>query len=182
MNWNISTEHFTLRLPDSSRDADALYQLLSNRDAVAHIPKAAMAVSAQAFDELRRIAIRFEARESACWLVEVKSHQLEAPQQLIARIGIQKISRMTDSAQLWWELAENANFSVLAEVMPALMSFCFDELQLHRLEMRIRTGSDRYANWLTQLGFSAEGCLPAQQEYEGQLVDLELYSFLASDR
>jgi len=177
MNWNFSTQNFALRLPDANKDGEALYQLLSQPRVMAHIPKAEMTVSAQALDELRRVAMRFEVRESACWLVEGVFDQ-----QLVARIGIQKINWMTDSAQIWWELSDNINFSVLAEVVPAMMNFCFDELQLHRLEMRLAAGSEKHENYLKQIGFQYEGCLPAQQEFDGKIIDLELYSFLAQDR
>ena len=181
MNWNFSTPNFSLRLPDASQDADALYELLSQPRVMAHIPKASMSVSAQALDELRRVAMRFEVRESACWLVEGTFDK-----RLIARVGIQKINWMTDSAQFWWELSDTVDFSVLAEVIPALMNFCFDELKLNRLEMRLVADSEQsqqpHEQYLKNIGFQYEGCLPAQQEFEGRSVDLMLYSFLARDR
>lgn len=177
MNWNFSTPNFSLRLPDASQDGDALYELLSQQDVMAHIPKASMSVSAQSLDELRRVAMRFEVRESACWLVEGSFDK-----QLIARVGIQKINWMTDSAQFWWELSDKIDFTILAEVIPAVMNFCFDELKLNRLEMRVVAGSALHEEYLKQIGFQYEGCLPAQQEFEGKTIDLALYSFLAGDR
>ena len=177
MNWNFSTPSFSLRLPDASQDGDALYELLSQQDVMAHIPKASMSVSAQSLDELRRVAMRFEVRESACWLVEGSFDK-----QLIARVGIQKINWMTDSAQFWWELSDKIDFTILAEVIPAVMNFCFDELKLNRLEMRVVAGSTLHEEYLKQIGFQYEGCLPAQQEFEGKTIDLALYSFLAGDR
>lgn len=177
MNWNFSTPNFSLRLPDANQDGDALYELLSQPDVMAHIPKASMSVSAQSLDELRRVAMRFEVRESACWMVEGAFDK-----QLIARVGIQKINWMTESAQFWWELSDKVDFSVLAEVIPAVMNFCFDELQLNRLEMRLVKDSPLHEDYLKQIGFQLEGCLPVQQEFEGQPVDLKLYSFLANDR
>lgn len=177
MEWNFSTANFSLRLPNTDQDVDAVYALLKEQSVVNHIPKAAMTVSAQAMDELRRVTMRFDVRESACWLVEGVFDK-----QLVARIGIQKINWMTDSAQLWWELSDKVDFSVLAEVMPALMNFCFDELNFNRLDMRLVAGSAQHEEYLQQIGFQYEGCLPAQQEFEGKTVDLALYSFLAGDR
>ncbi|MCH2041031.1 MAG: GNAT family N-acetyltransferase [Saccharospirillaceae bacterium] len=177
MNWNFSTANFSLRLPDANQDNDALYELLSQPGVMAHIPKASMSVSAQSLDELRRVAMRFEVRESACWLVEGSFDK-----QLIARVGVQKINWMTDSAQFWWELSDRIDFTILAEVIPAVMNFCFDELKLNRLEMRVVSGSILHEEYLKQIGFQYEGCLPAQQEFEGKTIDLALYSFLAGDR
>ncbi|KZZ42837.1 hypothetical protein A3759_13895 [Thalassolituus sp. HI0120] len=177
MNWNFSTANFSLRLPDANQDNDSLYELLSQPGVMAHIPKASMSVSAQSLDELRRVAMRFEVRESACWLVEGSFDK-----QLIARVGVQKINWMTDSAQFWWELSDRIDFTILAEVIPAVMNFCFDELKLNRLEMRVVSGSILHEEYLKQIGFQYEGCLPAQQEFEGKTIDLALYSFLAGDR
>ena len=61
-------------------------------------------------------------------------------------------------------------------------NFCFDELKLNRLEMRVVSGSILHEEYLKQIGFQYEGCLPAQQEFEGKTIDLALYSFLAGDR
>ena len=177
MNWNFPAGNFTLRLPLVDQDGAALYDLLKEQTRVDHIPRLAMSVEAQALDELRRMAMRFETREAAFWLVEGAYDQ-----QLLARIGIQKINWMLSSAQLQWELSDAADLAVLQEVMPPLLNFCFSELGLHRIEMRLRAGSEPHETLLQQLGFHYEGCLPAQVEYNDSSVDMALYSFLASDR
>jgi len=177
MNWNFPAGNFTLRLPLVDQDGAALYDLLKEQTRVDHIPRLAMSVEAQALDELRRMAMRFETREAAFWLVEGAYDQ-----QLLARIGIQKINWMLSSAQLQWELSDAADLPVLQEVMPAVLNFCFAELGLHRIEMRLRAGSEQHEALLQQLGFHYEGCLPAQVEYNDSSVDMALYSFLASDR
>lgn len=176
MNWNFSAGNFSLRLPVSDQDGDALYALLKEQSRVDHIPRTAMTVDAQALDELRRMAMRFETREAAFWLVEGLYDK-----QLIARIGIQKINWMLSCAQLQWELSDAADLAVLQEVLPPLLNFCFNELGLHRIEMRLRAGSEPHETLLQQLGFHYEGCLPAQVEYNDSSVDMALYSRLSSD-
>ena len=83
MNWNFSAGNFSLRLPVTDQDGDALYELMSVQAQVDHLPRQAMTVPAQALDELRRMAMRFETREAAFWLVEGMYDK-----QLVARIGI----------------------------------------------------------------------------------------------
>lgn len=175
MNWNFSAGDFTLRLPVTDQDVDALYGLLSQQSVVDHIPRQAMTVSAQAMDELRRVAMRFETREAAFWLVE------NAAGQLLARLGIQRINWMQLAAQLQWELSAQATLPVLQQVMPAVEHFVFNELGLHRLEMRVREDSAAHETLLQALGFSREGVLPAQQEYEGDMISYSLWSRLATD-
>ncbi len=177
MNWNFSAGNFSLRLPVSGQDGDALYALLKEQRRVDHIPRQALTVEAQALDELRRMAMRFENREAAFWLVEGLYDK-----QLLARIGIQKINWMQSCAQLQWELTDAVDSPVLQEVMPPLLNFCFTELGLHRIDMRLRAGSELHETLLQQLGFHYEGCLPAQVEYNDTSVDMALYSRLSSDR
>ncbi len=177
MNWNFTAGNFSLRLPVTDQDGDALYELMSVQQRVDHLPRLAMSVSAQALDELRRVAMRFETREAAFWLVEGLFDK-----QLVARLGIYKINWMQLSAQLQWELADTVDLPLMLEIIPPLLNFAFDELNLHRIEMRLRAGSERHEALLQGLGFTFEGILPAQLEYEGQSVDLAVWSYLSSDR
>jgi len=175
MNWNFNAGNFSLRLPVSDQDGDALYALMNDQTVVDHIPRQAMTVSAQALDELRRMAMRFETREAAFWLVEGMYDK-----HVIARIGIHHINWMQLSAQLQWELSAAVDLAVMQEILPQVLRFIFEELKLHRIEMRL-CASERHEQLLQQLGFVREGVLPAQQEYEGDNVDLVVYSRLSSD-
>ncbi len=176
MSWNFETEHFFIRLPVSDEDGNALYNLLSQNSTVAHIPRLPMTVEAQALDELRRIAMRFETREAAFWLIERKSDG-----EVIARIGIQYINWMMLNAQLQWELSAECGLEELQEVLPVIVNYLSDDLHLHRLEMRLRTGSDDQSKLLIALGFSHEGTLPSQMEFEGEDIDLDVYSLLKGE-
>ena len=113
MSWNFETEQFLIRLPVSDQDGAALFHLLSQNSAAAHIPRLPMTVEAQALDELRRIAMRFETREAAFWLIERKSDG-----QVVARIGVQYINWMMLNAQLQWELSAECGLEELQEVLP----------------------------------------------------------------
>lgn len=176
MSWNFETEHFNVRLPVSDQDGEALYALLSQNDAVAHIPRQAMNIEAQALDELRRIAMRFESREAAFWLVERKSDS-----KVVARLGIQHINWMMLNSRFQWELDQECGLTVLQEVLPVVMTYLFNELHLHRLEMRLRAGDEKQTQLLKALGFSYEGTLPSVSEFEGQDVDLDIFSLLSGE-
>ena len=176
MNWNFTTGVFQCRLPVAGDDNQALLTLLGKQTQLNHIPRLAVENMDQVEDELRRMVMRFENREAAFWLIEGQYDQ-----QIIARVSIQKINWMMLSAQLQWELTDACTLQSLQTVLPDLMGFIFNELGLHRLELRLAKAS-QYAGWPEQLGFTAEGILPQQQEFEGQDVDLEVYSRLATDR
>tara|TARA_B100001250_G_scaffold391634_1_gene392722 strand:+ start:4043 stop:4570 length:528 start_codon:yes stop_codon:yes gene_type:complete len=175
LNWNFSTGVFQCRLPVAGDDNNALLSLLGKQNQLNHIPRLALENMDQVEDELRRMVMRFENREAAFWLIEGQYDQ-----QVFARISIQKINWMMLSAQLQWELTPECTLDTLQAVLPDLLSFIFTELGLHRLELRLVKGS-LYEGWPEQLGFSAEGVLPQQQEFEGKDVDLAVYSRLATD-
>lgn len=177
MNWNFTVGHFNVRLPVSDQDGDALFELLSEQQRVDHIPRLAMTVSAQALDELRRMAMRFETREAAFWLIEGTYDQ-----QLVGRIGIQKINWMQLSAQLQWEVKADVDEASWQAIINAVCDFCFDQLGLHRLEVHVRKGWSAPELHLEALPLSYEGYLPAHIEYHDETLDLDVYSYLASDR
>lgn len=175
MNWNFSAGQFALRLPVTEQDSEALFDLLKQQPLSDHIPRLAMTISVQAYDELRRMAMRFETREAAFWLVE------NADGKVVARVGVQRINWMLRAAQMQWEISDSLTLTEVNEFVSAIRNFCFDELGLHRLEMRLRR-NERQQALLQGLGFSHEGQLPAQLEYENSSIDLDLWSYLATDR
>ena len=62
------------------QDVEALMGLLQQESLCAHVPYAPLTEVHRVVDELRRMAMRFEAREAAFWLVEKDG-------QLLGRIG-----------------------------------------------------------------------------------------------
>lgn len=173
--WNFTAGDYSLRLPVTDQDGDALFALLSDADIAAHIPRLPLTVSAQALDELRRMAMRFETREAAFWLVENNAGEL------IGRIGIQNINWLQRSARLQWEFPHHVTMDALQQIVPAVLKYGFTELGLHRVEMRLETGHALEEQRLQTLGFQFEGCLPAQLEFEGRSVSHQLWSVLATD-
>ena len=173
MSWNFETANFSVRLPVMDEDGPQLFELLKNQNAAAHIPRLAQTVDAQALDELRRMTMRFDSREAAFWLVEGRFDK-----KIFARIGIQHINWMMLNAQLVWELDDELTDEGVLEFVPQLLEYVFAALKLHRIEMRLRPQQERHERLLTWLGFAKEGCLPAQLEFEGESVDLEVWSLL----
>src|SRR5690606_35598812 len=119
--WNFTAGDYSLRLPVTDQDGDALFALLSDADIAAHIPRLPLTVAAQALDELRRVAMRFETREAAFWLVENNAGEL------IGRIGIQNINWLQRSARLQWEFPASVTAAELQQIVPAVLNYAFSE-------------------------------------------------------
>lgn len=171
MNWNFNTADYQLRLPNSEQDVEALMGLLKQPQVSAHIPALPLLETHRVVDELRRMAMRFEAREAAFWLVE-------KDQALLGRIGIVRINWLQRSAQMQWELGPELDSSELKQVVPAILDFVFSELNLHRIEMRLLPNTEQ-DDLLRAAGFEFEGNLPAQLEYLGRSIDLSVWSLLS---
>ncbi|MFK4752671.1 GNAT family N-acetyltransferase [Oceanobacter antarcticus] len=181
MNWNLEVGPFVIRLPVMDQDGDALYGLLKEPEVSAHIPKPPMYASVQSLDELRRASMKFQGREGACWLVECHSGDVDALAELLARVTLYNINWMLNSARLQWEISPAVDVAEFETIIGAIEAFCFNELGLHRLEVTLVPGSARHEHFLAQLGYRHEGRLPAQLEFDGQWVDLDLYARLATD-
>src|SRR5690606_25544914 len=162
--WNFTAGGFSLRLPVTEQDNEALFALLSDADIAAHIPRLPLTVSAQALDELRRMAMRFETREAAFWLVENNAGEL------IGRIGIQNINWLQRSARLQWEFPHHVTMAALRQIVTAVLKYGLPGLGSHRVEMRLEPGHALEEQRLQSRGFQFGGCLPAKLEFEGRSV------------
>lgn len=176
MNWNISTEHYQLRLPITEQDGDALFELLSRSQSVEHIPQDPWSSRVQSLDDLRRVAMKFQAREAVTWLVEDHESTLKA------RISVYDINGFNLSAKLRFELHASDDNKLLQEALNAVVELIRVSLGLHRLELRLLAGHTVYGNTLAALGFEFEGCLPMQLEWQGRWISLDVYSLLLDDR
>nr|WP_281423932.1 GNAT family protein [Oceanobacter mangrovi] len=168
-------------MPISADDEESLFGLLKNPSASAHLPKSQLYTSVQTLDELRRATMRFQAREAATWLVERLTGSLEERAALAARITLTDINWMQASGRLQWELDESVTATELREILAAVEQFCFSDLALHRLELRMLPDADKHVALAGECGFQPEGVLPAQLEFEGQWVDHAVFGKLASD-
>ena len=81
-----------------------------------------------------------------------------------------------DLGVAWW------GQGVMAKIMPALIDFGFQSLDLHRLEARVTPGNHRSCSVLERHGFMREGLLRGFGYWKGRWQDQILYSRIAEDR
>ncbi|MGB1090772.1 MAG: GNAT family N-acetyltransferase [Oceanobacter sp.] len=175
MNWNFSLDGWEVRLPVTDQDGDALFELMSSGHRLEHIPKQPLVASVQALDELRRMNMRFQAHQAAFWLV------FDVDQSLRAMISLEEINWIQSTARLQWIADETFDLEALKACLWPIQKLIFEELELNRLEVRLKATDGQAVEELTALGFQHEGYLPAQIEFEGLSVDLQIWSLLATD-
>ncbi|MGJ3240357.1 MAG: GNAT family N-acetyltransferase [Anaerolineae bacterium] len=98
---------------------------------------------------------------------------------LIGTCGFHKLSQSNRHAEIGYELHSNYwRQGIMSEALKALIRFCFDELDLHRLYADVTEGNQASAGILLRLGFSQEGTWREAVWKETQFRDLWLFGLL----
>jgi ribosomal-protein-serine acetyltransferase len=79
----------------------------------------------------------------------------------------------------YWLAEDQQGNGVMTRACRALVSYGFDTLQLHRVEIRCATGNERSCAIPKRLGFEHEGILREAEWLYDHYVDLHLFSILA---
>jgi len=102
--------------------------------------------------------------------------------QLIGSVGLLRINRHHRSAEMGYWLSKQAEGqSIMSTAARLLITYVFDHLTIHRLEIRIPSTNVRAHRIPHVLGFQHEGTLRQGAYQHGQFLDLELYGLLRSD-
>lgn len=78
----------------------------------------------------------------------------------------------------YWLLPQYWKMGIMKEVLPHIIHYAFDILNLHRIEASVETGNIASKNLLLKLGFKYEGTLKECEWKNGQIVDLEYYGLI----
>jgi len=101
---------------------------------------------------------------------------------VIGRIGVYKIDHQNKIGEIGYWLAEYVQGKgITTSACEALLSFCFNELQLNRIEIKCGTKNIRSQAIPVKLGFQMEGILRDAEWLHDQFIDLNLYSLLKSE-
>ena len=97
-------------------------------------------------------------------------------------IGVHKIDSVNRSGEIGYWLTEGfVGRGVMTRSTQALTSFAFEELRLHRVEIRAATGNARSQAIPMRLGFTHEGTERESNVLNGEFISLETYSMLSTE-
>lgn len=103
--------------------------------------------------------------------------------QAIGRIGIYKIDHQNRIGEIgYWIVESSQGKGIITKVCKAIIAFCFNDLDLNRIEIKCATGNLRSKAIPEKLGFSKEGVIRQGEFVHGEFIDLSLYSLLKSDK
>ena len=101
---------------------------------------------------------------------------------LVGAIGVAEVELQKQSAQIGYYLAADACGRGLATMAcRALLAHLFEEVGIHRVELRMAATNDRSIRLAQRLGFTCEGRLRDADVYDGQRRDLLVFGMLAPD-
>lgn len=101
---------------------------------------------------------------------------------LVGRIGLNHINRENKNAAIGYWLAKNAvRKGIIFKSCNALLTFGFQELGLHRIEIKAAVSNVRSQSIPLKLNFSKEGILRQAEWVNNKFLDLVLYSLLSNE-
>ena len=103
--------------------------------------------------------------------------------QAIGRIGVYKIDHQNRIGEIGYWIVENSQGKgIITKVCKVMIDFCFNDLDLNRIEIKCATAKLRSKAIPEKLGFSKEGVIRQGELVHGEFIDLALYSLLKSDK
>lgn len=172
----ITTNRLYLRqiLPG---DAEALFATLSDEEAMAfygHEPH-------RSLDETRaliqQIQARYGRREAIRWGITLKGEE-----RVIGSCSFHHFASDFRRAETGYEL--NRAFwgkGTMTEAMSAILTYGFNELELHRIEAIIDIANERSRRLLLKLGFTYEGNLRQRYSFRGHFEDEHYFGLLRDE-
>lgn len=102
---------------------------------------------------------------------------------LVGAIGCHPIDRADRSCSLgYWLAADCQGRGTVTRCCEHLLDYLFEELGLHRVEIRCGTGNVRSCAIPHKLGFRLEGVLREAQWVNDRWLDLQVWGMLEQDR
>ena len=98
---------------------------------------------------------------------------------LVGRIGLHHVNLQNNNAAIGYWLTKNTEGKgIISQSCKALITFGFQELGLHRIEIKAATGNIRSQAIPEKLNFKKEGILRQAEWVNNQYLDLYIYSIL----
>ena len=97
----------------------------------------------------------------------------------VGAIGFNNYQPKHSKAQLgYWLLPEYWHLGIIREVLPLVISYLQETLNIHRIVAQIENGNARSQRTLERLGFEHEGFLRDCEIKNGRFISLHIYSLI----
>ncbi len=171
------TDRFELR-PFQKRDAEPLYEAVT-----ASLPELAKFLPWANSSYGRMDSTRF-TRDSIRAFKEQRAYDFairtrDDPRRHIGNVSIWFVSRGFRSGEVgYWVRTDESRTGIATEVAARMVQIGFEELNMHRIILRIAVGNQPSERVAEKLGFTREGILREELEVHGKWLDHTAYSLL----
>ena len=101
---------------------------------------------------------------------------------MIGRIGVYKIDRQNKIGEIGYWIIEGAQGKgIITKSCQALIDYCFNELDLNRIEIKCGTKNIKSKTIPERLKFTQEGIIRQGELLYDKYIDLNLYALLKSE-
>lgn len=174
------TERFLLR-PFRRQDIDSLYRAVcaSKVELAAYLPWAIKPYTRASAARFVRDSIQ-SWRESRAYDFTIRRPR--EPGRHIGNVSIWHVSRSFRSGEIgYWIRTDETGLGIATEVARAALQIGFEELDMHRVILRIAVGNTSSERIAGKLGFVREGVLREEIKVGNRWLDHSLWGFLSHE-
>lgn len=102
---------------------------------------------------------------------------------MVGRVGVYKIDTQNKIGEIgYWIIENKQGKGIITRACRAMIDFCFNLLQLNRIEIKCGVGNTRSMAIAERLDFTLEGIIRQGELLYEQFIDLNLYSLLKTEQ
>jgi [ribosomal protein S5]-alanine N-acetyltransferase len=129
-----------------------------------------------------RVYVRSLLRQYRAGLPATYVIELKAERKVIGTIGLMWIQQDNRSAEIGYSLSRAYwNRGLMSEALSEMLRFCFQTLNLNRVEAQYETDNPASGAVMRHAGMRREGLLRQRIYNKGRFMDVELYAILRND-
>jgi [ribosomal protein S5]-alanine N-acetyltransferase len=171
----IETERLILR-QITNDDVKEVFELRSNPETMKYIPRPLVKTIEDALEHIAMIEEKIVTNVGINWGITLKDQP-----KVLGIIGYYRMQPENYRAEIGYMLLpEYHNKGIISEAVNRLITYGFDDLNLHSIEAVIDPENFASEKVLLKCGFVKEAHLKESEFYEGKFLDKVIYSLLSS--
>ncbi len=156
-------------------DADDIFSLRSDANAMQYIPRPIMQSVNEAPEFIQKLEGWEKANEAINWGISLKPHK-----NLIGSICLWNISKENYRAEIGYMLrSEFHGNKIMQEAIEAVIHYGFKNMKLHSIEAKVDPANVASIKLLKRNNFIKEGYLKENGFFNGKFFDTVIYTFIS---
>lgn len=170
---NLETERLLLRRIDVN-DAEEIFALRSNPETMKYIPRPLALTKEDALEHIAMIEDKIVNNTGINWGITLKGNP-----KIIGIIGHYKIETENHRSEIgYMSFPESNGKGYMTEAIKAVLTYGFDQLNLHSVEAIIDPANSASERVLQKNGFVKEAHILENEFWDGKFLDTVIYSLL----